>query len=128
MRKGRGMRRGERGWGEKGDKGAALSVLRLQTDLHHLIDIPHGVDEIGGVLVKLALDEKLDEIANEGRVNGAPFPVFRPHFRRFLVSFVLEQLLVEKLCRCLRHLTQGRYGNGYFDGISSCDNEKFPSK
>ena len=78
----------------------------IRTSLHHFIDVPHGIDEIGCVFVKFAFDEELDEIPDEGRVDGTPFAVFGPYFRRLFVSFVLEQFLVEKFGGGLRNLSR----------------------
>ena len=72
--------------------------------LHHFVDVPHGVDQIGRVFVQFALDEKLYEISDEGRVDGTSFPVLRPYFRRLFIAFVLEKFLVEKFGSRLRNL------------------------
>ena len=56
--------------------------------------------------MELTLDKELNEIPNEGCVDGPPLAMLRPDFGRLFVAFVLEQFLIEKLGGSLRNLTQ----------------------
>jgi len=78
--------------------GHALPVLE------HGVDVPHGVDEVGRMVVELGLDQELHEQLDEGRVLRLLFAALELDRR---VLDLDEELLVEEFAGCLGHLPVG---------------------